>query len=130
MKICPEHWDKLREAIKARGLWPLVLRNGEEAAARAVAELEGKADKASYDPLMNCVWMIYGRATELGGLYLYTGDFCAICEAVKHSRIGGDDGFRDTQHVESHWIDGPADAVLEHVKADPELSAILAALNP
>lgn len=73
MKICAPHWEKLREAIKSRGLWPLVARNGQEAMQRTVDELEGTEDKATYDPLMNCVWMIYGKATEFGGLYLIHG---------------------------------------------------------
>ena len=45
--------------------------------------------------------MIVGRALELGGLYLMTGDYCPVCEAMKHGQ------------PETHWIDGPSDAVLE-----------------
>jgi hypothetical protein len=130
MRMCQAHWDRLRAAVKARGLWPLVARNGAEAMKRTVDELEGTADKATYDPLMNCVWMIYGRATQQGGLYLFTGDLCPICEAVKHSKIGGEDGYRDTAHVEEHWIDGPADAVLQFVRDDAELSALLEVITP
>lgn len=129
MRICPAHWGKLSDAIRSRGLWPLVARNGQEALQRAVDELEHKADKSSYDPLADCCWMIYGQALKMGGLYLMTGDYCPVCEAVKHAKLGTPDGFATTEQAEAHWIDGPANAVQAYVKEDPELSALLTALS-
>jgi hypothetical protein len=133
VKFCIPHWKRLRDAIESRGLMPLVARNGKEAAeALAVqmddAPLDGK--KASYDPLMDCTLMVYKRAMDLGGLYMLTGEKCPVCEAVKFSAYGeGEREFRDAAHVERHWIDGPADSVLQFVQQDPELSALLAALK-
>ena len=126
MRFCQTHWDRLRAAIDQRGLTPLVSQDGKAAAQRMAEEIEGTASDVSYDPLLDAHNMISHRALELGGLGMLTGDHCPVCCAVEHSRIGdGPDSFRDKAHVESHWIDGPADAVLEHVRSVPALVAML-----
>ena len=89
----------------------LIARSGEAAVERARGELDGTATDATYDPLMAAHWMIVARITELGGLYLMTGDYCPICEAVKgHSHT------MTPEEVEAHYIDGPADAVLTYCR--------------
>lgn len=117
MRICQRHWDMLRKAITDRGLEHLGARNGQEAVAAMATELEGRGAENDYDPLMSCNWMIFSRALELGGLGVMTPDDtgrprCPVCMAMESSQIGGEGGFRDKAHVESHWIDGPADAAL------------------
>ena len=52
MRFCVGHWSRLREAVEARGLLPLVARNGAEAIERIREELSGKASESTYDPLM------------------------------------------------------------------------------
>lgn len=111
MKFCQAHWDRLRTAIEIRGLGHLIAPSGAEAMERAAQELDGTATDATYDPLMAAHWMIVSRVTELGGLYLMTGDYCPICEAIKgHSQA------MVSEQVEAHYIDGPADAVLAYCR--------------
>lgn len=110
MQICKTHWDKLREAIATRGLDHLGAKSGEEAISDAVATLEG--EDTAFDPLMSCNWMIHNRALEIGGLYLISlkqdgTHYCPICEAIEHA----DD--MTVQELETYWINGPADSVLE-----------------
>lgn len=107
MQFCKEHWAQLRAAIEVRGLSHLIAKSGEQAFANIKAELEGEA--SPYDPLMDCNWMIINRALAYGGLYLMgtkeNGEqYCPVCEAVAN---GAEEKF---------WIDGPADAVLEHCR--------------
>jgi hypothetical protein len=112
MQICEKHWAMLRLAIETRGLSQFVVTDGETAMKQALDQLDGH--DAPYDPLASCAWMIMGRATQQGGLYLMTGDYCPICEAVKHTNL---DGVPVPQaEVEKHWTDGPADAALAECK--------------
>lgn len=117
MKFCQKHWDMLRSAIEARGLMHLVAKSGEAAMERAVEEVEGRADDTSYDPLMSAHWMISGRAIEMGGLYLMTGDLCPICEVVENTSHWPREGESEpvgAAWVEKQWIEGPADAALAY----------------
>lgn len=108
MQFCQPHWDKLRAAIAERGLSHRIAQDGRAAAGRMKAEFEGTATDRTYDPLMDAHNMIVARALELGGLYLMTGDYCPICEAVTHSPK---EVFPSVEDVERYWIDGPADSV-------------------
>lgn len=124
MKFCQAHWDQLRDAIKTRGIWPLVARNGMEAAERFVEELEGKASDASWDPLMAAHWAIGGRATEILGLYIFGTEVCPVCEVLTvHDSKPCEHGCTHDD-VEKRWIEGPADAMLKHVRDTPVLLAL------
>ena len=102
MRFCQPHWKALREAIDKRRLGDFISDSPSEVANEMRVQLEGKENPDSpYDPLMGATNMVYGRAIELGGLYLLQGDLCPVCEAVKHGS------------TESYWIDGPADAILK-----------------
>ncbi len=111
MKFCIPHWNALRKAIESRGLSHLVAKTGEDAAKRLTAEVKGTATDRTFDPLMSAHNMIVGRAIEMGGIYLLTGEYCPICEAVKHKPEDV-----TVEVVEAHWIDGPADGVLEYCR--------------
>jgi hypothetical protein len=127
MQICDKHWKMMRAAIEERGLSGLVAQSGEALMERTLAEADGSATPAGYDPLAACNWMVMGRAIESGGLYLMNGDFCPICEAMKHTahlpRQGETEPVGEAW-VENHWIAGPADAALgycrEHNLVPPE----------
>ena len=123
MRFCQRHWDALRAAVRARGLDHLVGKSGREALERARDELAGTATDATYDPLLAAHNMILGRALEGGGLYLLTGDYCPVCEAVAHKDDSPNGAALTVEQAESYWIDGPADAVLaycrEHGLAPP-----------
>lgn len=65
MQFCRAHWDMLRAAIEARGLSGLVAKDGRAACENMKAELQGRADKSNFDPLMGAHNMIVGRALGL-----------------------------------------------------------------
>jgi hypothetical protein len=118
MQICEKHWAMVRAAIEARGLSHLVAKSGEQLMANTIAESKG--EDAPYDPLAAVNWMISGRALEQGGLYLMTGDYCPVCEVMKHTahipKAPGETEPAGEAWVERHWIDGPADAALAHCR--------------
>ena len=58
VKFCQAHWDKLREAIRARGLYELVAADGTEAVRRTMSELGSVRSKSNFDPLMAAHWAI------------------------------------------------------------------------
>lgn len=110
MKFCQGHWDKLRAAIDQRGLTPLVAKDGRMAMQNTVLELEGRADEAQFDPLMNAHWMIVGRALDLGGMYLMGstpegGEYCPVCEVMKHPESCAEPV--TAEQIEDYWINGP-----------------------
>lgn len=92
MKMCQPHWDVCREAIRERGLEPLVAKSGAAAMANIKQELEGAT--APFDPLMSMNNHWWGNALQNGGLYLMgvdveanphnEGHYCPLCEFEKH----------------------------------------------
>lgn len=88
MKFCQPHWDQLREAIKARGMFHLVANSGEEAANRLKKQADGQA--VVPDPLMEAHMMILQRAISfmphIIGINEDAEDkhYCPLCEARKH----------------------------------------------
>lgn len=111
MKICQNHWDQLRQSIKAKGLFDLVAASGAEAVKQAVGELQGEQKHlGNFDPLMAANWMLMGNALQMGGLYLMGQDkngqeYCPVCEAETHGHTG--------------WIDLAVEGVAEAVKTLP-----------
>jgi len=101
LKFCQPHWDELKDAVKARGMWPLVAENGQAAINRMVDEIENRATDDTYDPLMSAHWMIASRALECGGLYLMTGEYCPLCEVENHTEAG----------EAAKWIAGCTDSI-------------------
>jgi hypothetical protein len=107
MKICESHWEKLRAAIKVRGIYDLVSDSGEEAIKRTVEVINGVDTVENFDPLLSANYMICGNALSAGGLYLMGVDesgkhYCPLCEAEKHQF--------------TNWIDKAADAAAAHAK--------------
>lgn len=128
MKVCPSHWAKLRRAIDARGMTPLVARNGSEALERSVEELRGEAAEPSLDPLMAAHNMIVAAVIQRVGLQLFVGDQCPVCVGIKTNEGVIDPELErayTAEEEESYWIDGPAGAVLDIVKRSPALCAML-----
>ena len=109
MQMCDNHWAKLRQGIKDRGLDGFVSRDGEAAIARMAQEVEGRTAHPP-DPLMSAHNMIVNHAMETFGLELMVGEKCPVCEFVEH--IGPPPpelGFADN---EAYMTDGPLDQVL------------------
>lgn len=103
MKICQNHWDRLRQAVEDRGIGHLGARDAQSAFGNMVTDLEGRSAENNCDPLMACNYMIWSKGLEVLGLELMSEkDRCPICEALKA--------------YEEWWISGPADAVLEECK--------------
>ncbi len=107
MKMCKPHWEALREAIKARGLYDLVAKSPEEAVQNTVRQIRG--EDAKFDPLMEAMNMICGNAMQAGGLAILGmkedgTEHCPICSL----------------NVQD-WIEKAADGVKqyfdEHLKA-------------
>src|SRR5262245_18153164 len=117
MQICKTHWEQLQAAIKERGLWDLVAPNGQAAIYRMQQEIEGAATNSNYDPLMAANNMISAQALRLGGLYLLSGDYCPLCEAVSHTQIPDDlsDDVKK-QGVAVYWINGCTDSILDYCR--------------
>ncbi len=82
MKICQEHWDKLKEAIEARGLGHLVAGSGATAAV-ITGQLSGSDE---YDPLIAANFAIWNNALEAFGLsMMYEDAPCPLCLMDKHA---------------------------------------------
>jgi hypothetical protein len=114
MQICQIHWDKLRAAIKDRGIDHLGAKNAKQA--YDDMEKQVLSIPSDYDPLMSCNWMIQSKGLKMGGLYIMGqkddgSHYCPICEAIVHKP---DDA--EVQWVEDYWIQGPADAALEECR--------------
>lgn len=64
MQFCQGHWDRLREAIEARGLGDLISKDGERAVKQIAIEADaGEQTMSSYDPLTAAHWAILGNAS-------------------------------------------------------------------
>ena len=134
MKFCQPHWDKLKDAIKVRGLFDLVAKDGKEAMEQAKGQLEGKEQTLeNFDPLMAAHWMIVSNSMEMikgiGGnpLALMMSDpehpelECPICYlnylSAEHDRTCT---VADCKKVKGQtfddWIEKAADGALEVAK--------------
>jgi hypothetical protein len=67
MKFCQTHWDKMRAAIEARGMTPLVASHGNAAIQNIADEIKHGQTIDNFDPLMAMHWNISGNLLELLG---------------------------------------------------------------
>lgn len=116
MQFCQPCYDKLREAIKARGMWPLVGSDEtlKEKISQEVDHIQGGPPpdaRRTFDPLYQACMAIYGRAIQMGGLYLMTGDYCPLCELDKNAPLDAEIPAGYTTHGDA-WIGGCCDAQL------------------
>lgn len=93
MKFCEAHWQRLRDAIKDRGLDGLVSKDGKEAAAKTVAELEGGPSKSTFDPLLGAHNAILSNTLRVVGLVILGADekgehYCPICYLTQNCACG------------------------------------------
>lgn len=111
MKMCMDHWERLREAIKARGLYALVADSGEKAASNLASELEHGQTIDNFDPLMSAHNAILGNALDAGGLAILQGDTCPLCYLNEGSRAAWEQGKRDGMKPGQPCPCGQCDAV-------------------
>lgn len=90
MRICADHWTKLKDAIKARGLGDTISEHGYEAAARTAEQLAtGNVTRKNFDALLAANNMITANAIDFAGLSLLTvnpdgTEHCPICTLSTH----------------------------------------------
>jgi hypothetical protein len=108
MQFCQPHWDALRNAIKARGIYGLVAKSGEQAVQDIADQFNGTA--SPFDPLMNAHWAIAGRVTQAVGLAAL-GPVCPLCIVEK---AGLD---QESRHgAAQQWVESCADYQLEQAR--------------
>lgn len=110
MKFCQPHWDKLRKAIEECGLSHLIAKDGKEAAAKMVRQIEGTDVKNDYEPLLSAHWMICGNAINVFGYEIMFGETCPLCYLDAHQVGAPPDNKSDD------WIKCAADAELKFAK--------------
>lgn len=81
MRMCMDHWSKLRAAIADRGIEHLVARSGAALVARV---MDDEAGKPGFDPLFFAHNQIVGNAMSLVGLSLMApnedgSERCPLC---------------------------------------------------
>lgn len=99
MKMCDEHYEKLKEAVRVKGMWHLVSKSGAEAVRRINSPV--------FDPLLDCCLRIYTNAVRSAGLYILEfdkegGEYCPLCELDKYGKEQNSDD----------WINQATDDVL------------------
>jgi hypothetical protein len=128
MRMCQEHWDRLRSEIDTRGLSVLVPSDGANAAERFAKGVEGDDTIGTFDPLMYAHMAILSHATELIGIAALMdnedgSERCPLCflnDYHEHTCTGCDrprvNGFTSPP---DDWIVKAAEAAeghLEHIK--------------
>lgn len=101
MKHCQKHWDMTRKAIEDSGMGHLGAKSGEEAIENMKTEMEGETPP--FDPLMSAWSLVSGTALRLGGPYLMNGDYCPVCELMKHTAGWGSE--QSNEPVGEEWVE-------------------------
>lgn len=106
MKLCKDHWQKLREAIDARGLGKFVASSGEEGMRKITTPGE-------FEPLMHAYFALLLNILAVAGQALMEDqkngpERCPYCFLITSHKC--DDPECD---VYSTWIDRAADDALK-----------------
>ena len=120
MKFCQPHWDTLRDAIKARGLYALVAESGQQAADNIVSELAHGPTIDNFDPLMSAMWAIVSNLSVNNPSVLFMDD-CPLCFANReHAERCQDPDCLEGATYYDRWIDRAADDQVDAWKARGE----------
>lgn len=123
-RTCQSHNDMMRKALEERGLSRFISENDEEMNQKMVASAEGKVIEG-FDSLIGLDMTILIKAMEALGLYILSEPTCPLCEVLDaHDSHPCSHGC-SREDVEARWIELGADAVLEHVRAIPDLRSQL-----
>ena len=124
MKFCQDHWDKLRAAIEAEGVYELVAKDGKRAAQMFADAVEyDRESLANYDPLMWAHWAIIERIAQHEPNVLFV-DGCPLCwVADGHEATCVEPGCEITRQTFEDWIPGVAGAAAERARALREKEA-------
>lgn len=105
MKLCADHWTRLKTAIELRGL--LKLSSGSSAEAISRLEKTGENPRASFDPLLDACLAIYAQfMNDVGPVAALTGEICPLCSVESYNINRG-----------QNWIDGASDDQYNRAKA-------------
>ena len=102
MNWCKPHWDRLREAIKLRGLAHLGAQTTTELAENLEKEFNGKS--AEFDPLTGCFWAINYRMLQDVGFYAMGR--CPLCILVEDGQ----------PELVDNWVNGSTDQALDYAR--------------
>jgi hypothetical protein len=109
LKICEEHWNKLRAAIELRGLSRFVA-GGAQKAVNLLASSASFGD--TFDPLMAANFAIWNNALEAFGLNMMVEDApCPLCLMDKHAAECTEPDCKKNSGLD--WIEFAADGQLE-----------------
>jgi hypothetical protein len=84
IKMCMDHWNELKTAIKAAGMWDMVASDGSEAVNKFVESVD-KPTIENFDPLITAHNLILQQALRVcGGAILESDDggTCPLCAAA------------------------------------------------
>lgn len=92
MQICLPHYDKLKTAIKVRGMWDMVGGSKQAMADKFTAAIDGPKEVEHFDPLLAANNMIWSVGMKCFGLGLMQPDEhgnhrCPVCEAEKRGAM-------------------------------------------
>lgn len=107
MQMCLKHWEDLKGAIKARGLWDMVSDTGQEVMAKMKA---GMDTPEKFDPLMGAHMLLVKNAIGCFGIGVMTvdengQDRCPVCVAEAEPQIT------------ENWIEKAADGAAAYAKS-------------
>jgi hypothetical protein len=113
LKICDDHWKKLRAAIELRGLSHLVIGSPEKAVNVLAAQAsDSQGFKDTYDPLMAANFAIWNNALEAFGLNMMVDDApCPLCLMDDHAAECTEPDCKKNSGLD--WIEFAADGQLE-----------------
>lgn len=105
MKICQQHWDKLRAKINEAGLGKFGANSGEQVVEIIKQHIHG--DGSSFDPLLNANFAIWGNFLSLVGIRaLSPDDTCPLCYLDEFKKNGCGDPTCTKYHEDGDdWIE-------------------------
>ena len=113
MKFCQAHWDRLKKSIIDAGMGKLIADDGAQAVERMKAELDSTATDETFDPLMaahNALVTEFLNPLGADGLYIFTGDYCPMCELVRLNPRPPE------QAMDENWIKGVTRELQEYCR--------------
>lgn len=109
--MCADHWEKLKDAIKARGIYHLV-KDAKGVHAEVVEAVEKGENTSTPDPLFAAHNMIVSNCLNVAGLEIMQpnadgSERCPLCYLLKNCPCG-----EEAACPFNTWIDRAADGAL------------------
>lgn len=117
--MCDRHWDALRRAVEARGLWPLVACGPTEVMRRMQHEVTHGPSRESFDPMMEAYSTILCDVIEITDREVLQlnddgSERCAICflvQVIQHETASEECG-----SAMEGWLEIGADRALARAR--------------